>query len=42
MNRKTPAGEGIKNDLSEKESILEEGKGIKSVELKGFYDSEYD
>ncbi|GIN35771.1 hypothetical protein SFC27_10900 [Bacillus licheniformis] len=42
MNRKTSDGEGNKNDLSEKESILEEGKGLKSVEMKGIYDSKYD
>lgn len=42
VNRKTSDGEGNKNDLSEKESILEEGKGLKSVEMKGIYDSKYD
>jgi len=42
LNRKTSDGEGNKNELSEKESILEEGKGLKSVEMKGIYDSKYD
>ncbi|WP_274518591.1 hypothetical protein [Bacillus sp. SB47] len=42
MNRKKFGGEGLENDLGKMESILEGGESVKSVEIKGFYDSEYD